>query len=46
VHGNPLLTTELHAPLAIRDMLINVQASDFFAKTKVTLDDAGWQHAE
>ena len=34
VHGNPLLTTEFHAPLAIRDMLINVQSSDFVCEDK------------
>ena len=34
LHGNPLLTTEFHAPLAIRDMLINVQSSDFVCEDK------------
>jgi hypothetical protein len=34
VHGDPLLTTEFHAPLAIRDMLINVQSSDFVCEDK------------
>ena len=34
VHGNPLLTTEFHAPLAIRDMLINVQSSDCVCEDK------------
>ena len=32
--ANPLLTTEFHAPLAIRDMLINVQSSDFVCEDK------------
>jgi hypothetical protein len=34
VYGNPLLTAEFHAPLAIRDMLINVQSSDFDCEEK------------
>jgi len=33
-HPNPLLTTEFHAPFAIRDMLINVQSSDFVCEDK------------